>query len=477
MGRRTIADAVRLGFEVLGLVGAWYCTLYLRIFLNPFFPQHLEVGQLIAVAPPGSYVLAFWLPARIWLQRSRSKRTIAAGHSILSLLESVVLATGLGIVVTFFRREFGADLSRSFVLLFMPVSLVVMLIAHYLGALILAATENRWGSPERIAIVGNGAEARRVAKRVIHTGEPAVFAGLILPENDISGEVADDAPILGTTAKLAEVINRTHLDRIIIVHNCITEGEVDVCGAISRRMGVVLSRSFPLPEAGVRVDFSSRFGVALIDSSPIAFAQRQEIIKRCFDIVVAALVLALVSPVMLLFAILIRLTSVGPVFYSAPRVGRGGRYFSFLKFRSMRAGRTRRQDVAGQNEKNGKIFKIKNDPRVTPVGRFMRMYSIDELPQLFNVLRGEMSLIGPRPLPAEDLDPDGQSREFATWSEQRSRVLPGITGLWQIKGRSDLSFDDMITLDLDYIRNWSLELDLRILLVTPLVVLSGKGAY
>jgi exopolysaccharide biosynthesis polyprenyl glycosylphosphotransferase len=475
--RRTVSAGFRLGFEVLGLVCAWYCTLYLRVMLNPVLAKHLQVAELIALAPPVSLVLALWLPARFSLRNARFAPAFAGSYSILRVLESAALATGLVIVVTFFRRQFGADLSRSFVLLFMPVSLVVMLITQYIGVLILTATEDKWGSPERVAIVGYGEEARRLAQRVIHAREPAVLAGMILPENSTPYEAWEDAPILGTTSRLAEVINRTHLDRIIIIQSSITEREVDACGTISRKMGVVLSRCFPLPEVGVRVDFSRSFGVPLIDSRAVPFAHRQEIIKRWFDIVATVVLLALMCPVLLVFAVLIKLTSEGPLFYSAPRVGRGGRYFSFLKFRSMYTDRMSRKEVVSSNEKNGKLFKIKNDPRVTPLGRFMRKYSIDELPQLLNVLRGDMSLIGPRPLPVEDLDPDGQSQEFATWSEQRSRVLPGITGLWQIKGRSDLSFEDMIKFDLDYIRNWSLELDLHILLVTPLVVLSGKGAY
>ena len=133
--------------------------------------------------------------------------------------------------------------------------------------------------------------------------------------------------------------------------------------------------------------------------------------------------------------------------------------------------------VAARNERGGHIFKIRRDPRVTPVGRLMRRYSLDELPQLLNVLLGQMSLVGPRPLPAQDMDPDGQSTEFAAWSEQRSRVPPGISGLWQINGRSELPFEKMVEYDLSYIRNWSLGLDLRILLETPLVVLTGRGAY
>ncbi len=126
-----------------------------------------------------------------------------------------------------------------------------------------------------------------------------------------------------------------------------------------------------------------------------------------------------------------------------------------------------RSHVAHANEKHGHIFKMKQDPRVTPIGRFIRRYSLDELPQLINVLRGEMSLVGPRPLPAGDMGPDGMSREFADWSEGRAAVYPGITGLWQVNGRSELPFEEMVRLDLQYIREWSLLLDIKIILATP----------
>jgi lipopolysaccharide/colanic/teichoic acid biosynthesis glycosyltransferase len=135
------------------------------------------------------------------------------------------------------------------------------------------------------------------------------------------------------------------------------------------------------------------------------------------------------------------------------------------------------QDLAALNEKNGHLFKVKNDPRVTPLGRFLRRYSLDELPQLCNVLIGDMSLVGPRPLPVEDLEPDGMSRDFREWAEARAQVLPGITGLWQIKGRSNLAFEQLLRWDLEYIRNWSLALDVRILLATPMAVLRTRGAY
>jgi lipopolysaccharide/colanic/teichoic acid biosynthesis glycosyltransferase len=184
----------------------------------------------------------------------------------------------------------------------------------------------------------------------------------------------------------------------------------------------------------------------------------------------------LFSPLMLLLAALIKLTSRGPVFYRSLRVGRRGRYFVCWKFRSMYDG-SARAEVAADNEHRGHLFKVRDDPRITPLGRYMRKFSVDELPQLFNVLRGEMSMVGPRPLPAEDLDPDGLSTKFRHWAEERSRVRPGITGLWQTNGRSNVSFEEMMKMDIEYLSKASPLLDIRIMLSTPAAMWSGRGAY
>ena len=477
--RRSIGNALQFSFDTVGLVVAWQATINLRLLLNPLMQRQLTRQDLYLLAPPVYVVLLLWMTAGVWLGAYRPPKKQLAGGRFANLIESVILASVLIIVATFFFRQFGAELSRSFVLLFMPVCLLCMLLARYFGVLARTAVENFWPAPERVAVLGDGVEAREVAKRVLSAGAHSVtLAGVILPgENSEECASVAAGPVLGTIQRLAEVINRTQLDRIIVANGCITDREVDECGVISKRMGVVLSRAIVVPSVAVQVEFGEHFGLSLLNVRPIAFTRGQEIAKRCFDIVLAGAGIILLAPLIAAAAILIKLTSDGPVFYRSPRVGRGGRYFDFVKFRSMYVHKMERPHLTKDNEKSGHLFKIRNDPRITPLGHFMRKYSIDELPQLFNVLRGEMSLVGPRPLPAEDLDPDGQSREFHAWSEQRSRVPPGITGLWQINGRSDLTFERMIELDIEYIRKWSLDLDLRILLETPLVVLVGKGAY
>lgn len=194
--------------------------------------------------------------------------------------------------------------------------------------------------------------------------------------------------------------------------------------------------------------------------------------KRVLDAVGSAGLIALLSPVFLVIALLVKATSRGPVVYRQVRVGREGREFVFYKFRSMYEDADRRlQEVLDKNEKAGPIFKMKNDPRVTPVGRVLRKYSLDELPQLFNVLKGDMSLVGPRPpLPRE-------VEQYDDRALQRLSVLPGITCLWQICGRSDTSFEDWLELDSLYVENMSFWLDLKILMKTPLSVIRGDGAY
>ena len=190
-------------------------------------------------------------------------------------------------------------------------------------------------------------------------------------------------------------------------------------------------------------------------------------------VVGAILVAALVGlPLWLLIALAIKLSSRGPVFYSDRRIGLGEQPFQMCKFRTMVAGAEEQMaELEDSNEASGALFKIRDDPRVTTVGRFLRRLSIDEVPNVLNVLRGEMSLVGPRPLPVRDYD------LLEPWHRRRYNVLPGITGLWQIAGRSDLTFDDLVRLDFYYLENWSIWLDVTILFKTPLAVFSQRGAY
>jgi len=194
--------------------------------------------------------------------------------------------------------------------------------------------------------------------------------------------------------------------------------------------------------------------------------------KRGFDLVAAVLFLVVGIPVWLLIAAAIKLDSRGPVLYVSRRVGVREQEFGMLKFRTMVAGAAEQQDaLEDENEASGALFKIRDDPRVTRVGRVLRRLSLDELPQLVNVLRGEMSLVGPRPLPLRD------HAMLHDWHRARSLVLPGMTGLWQISGRSGLEFDDLVRLDFTYIENWSIWSDVSIIARTIPAVLSGRGAY
>jgi exopolysaccharide biosynthesis polyprenyl glycosylphosphotransferase len=195
------------------------------------------------------------------------------------------------------------------------------------------------------------------------------------------------------------------------------------------------------------------------------------LLKRALDIVFSSLALVVLSPVLLAIAIAIKLDSHGPIFYSSERMGKKGRVFRCTKFRTMVIdAETRRAEIMHMNERDAVLFKITNDPRVTKLGRFLRKYSLDELPQFFNVLRGDMSVVGPRPPLASEV------QEYKLSHLRRLDVTPGITGLWQVQGRQDPSFDSYVSLDVTYIENWSIWLDLKIIARTIGVVFAGTGS-
>ena len=217
---------------------------------------------------------------------------------------------------------------------------------------------------------------------------------------------------------------------------------------------------------------SDNVGLPLLEVGYPRLDNTQRALKRALDVAGSLCGLLVLSPLLLAVALLIKLTSPGPVFFLQKRVGADEKVFLCYKFRSMYMDAEARQaELEARNEAEGAVFKIKDDPRVTPVGRFIRRWSIDELPQLINVLTGEMSLVGPRPLPLRDFEKMGEAHK------KRLAAIPGITGYWQISGRSDLSFEEMVRLDLYYIENWSLSLDVKIILKTVGAVFRHEGAY
>ena len=221
-----------------------------------------------------------------------------------------------------------------------------------------------------------------------------------------------------------------------------------------------------------RAEYIPGEGTPLFELRPPALAGWEWAVKRSFDVVVSTVIVVAGSPVWAAIACAIKLSSPGPVFYRDQRIGLGDRPFGMMKFRTMYADAADRQEALEvDNEASGPLFKIKDDPRVTRVGRVLRRFSLDELPQVLNVLWGEMSLVGPRPLPIRDYE------QLQEWHRRRYLVLPGMTGLWQVSGRIDLSFDDLVRLDFYYIENWSIWLDISILAKTLPAVLARRGAY
>ena len=294
---------------------------------------------------------------------------------------------------------------------------------------------------------------------------------------EFAGAVGDAAPHgltrLGPLDRLASIIVETRPDELILSEGDFDETTVLDIVETAHRAGVKVRLAPKTTELLVqRGEYVPGQGAPLFELRPPVLAGTDWVVKRAFDLVVSLIVLGVGLPLWLLIAAAIKLDSPGPVLFRDHRIGVGQRPFGMLKFRTMVKGAAEQQErLEEQNEAPGALFKIREDPRVTRVGRLLRKLSLDELPQILNVLGGEMSLVGPRPLPLRDYD------RLEGWHRKRYLVLPGITGLWQISGRSNLTFDDLVRLDFYYIENWSIWLDISILFKTPFAVFSGRGAY
>jgi exopolysaccharide biosynthesis polyprenyl glycosylphosphotransferase len=327
-----------------------------------------------------------------------------------------------------------------------------------------------FGRSRRAILVGSGHQIEAVA-HALADGSPTRYdtVGYISltprPDNGLRN--------LGALEDLPRIIDGQRVQEVIIADPDFPQNEafelVDRC----RERGVAVRIAPTTMEIMThRHELVPGESVPLFELKPPTFEGMDFVVKRVFDLVGASALLVLLSPLLVGIAAGVKLTSRGPVLYRSRRPGIGGQPFDCLKFRTMTSKAEQEQsELERENEASGALFKIKRDPRLTPIGGFLRRFSLDELPQLINVLRGEMSLVGPRPLPERDFD------RLEEWHRKRYLVLPGITGLWQVSGRAELDFDELVRLDFLYLERWSIFLDLSILLKTVPAVLMRKGAF
>lgn len=465
--------------DLCALIVAFQLAIETRLGLNTFYDFQMTRSMIDLRVPPPGLILLLWIPMSAWLELYRPRRAGLIGGAF-QVVESVIAVAGLTIIVTFFVRGLGTDFSRSFVLFFTAYSLATLTASRIVLRAALGFFQKNEYIQERLAIAGSGEGAKRLVD-YLETAQPlgTKLCGVIrTSDGPMSAALGNPVPVLGHIDDIGALINTHRIDRVVALESEVGHIDLERLAATCTRMGVALHRLPAHVEtsgASIRVHRLGRLNV--LEVHGFEFTATQAFAKRVFDLGAGSLLFLANVPLMTALACLIKLTSRGPVLYVAPRVGKGGRHFPFYKFRSMVADAETRRDALAHEGKDGHIFKIRNDPRLTPVGRLMRRFSLDELPQLLNVLKGDMSLVGPRPLPACDLEADGMSREHAFWAHERSRILPGITGLWQIEGRSDLGFEEMIHYDIAYARTWSLYLDLRILLLTLPAILRRRGAY
>ncbi len=339
---------------------------------------------------------------------------------------------------------------------------------------ILASMRRRGIGVTRVVIVGAGEVGRRVMRTIVARPDLGYEIVGYVDDNPKKGH-GEIGRIkgLGAVDDLAEVIDRERVDEVLVTLPWTHHRRIlSVLRECERRN--VAARIVPdLFQLSLsRVEVSDLGGVPLVSVQEIAFSRGALLFKRAMDLTGSVLGMVLGAPLFALIALAIRLDSPGPIIFRQERVGKGGRRFYIYKFRSMREGAEQEKEkLKALNEADGPLFKIRNDPRLTRVGAILRRTSLDELPQLFNVFRGEMSLVGPRPPTPDEVE------QYLPWHLQRLAVPPGMTGLWQVSGRSELTFDEMVLLDIYYIEHWSPWLDFAILLRTIPKVILGEGAY
>jgi exopolysaccharide biosynthesis polyprenyl glycosylphosphotransferase len=463
--RRVLSILVLAALDVAGLALGLYAALVLRSFV---FREEI-FWSLLWDAGPREW-LPFLAPITmlVFLQAglySVRERRAGPGRVVSSLVLVAMIVLAFG---------FGTDYDFRTTGLF-PTSVVTCAIA--IGAFRTAYESASLeimkliGIRRRVVLVGEGEALAHLQRQLLATrgGLGVELVGAIA-----RGAVPRGMRVLADDlADVGGVLERVHPDELLLAEADLDERTVFDIVSRAHRHGVRVKLAPSTTELLVHEgEYIPGQGIPLFDVRPPILGGVAWVVKRAFDLVLSVVFLVVGLPLLLVVIVAVKLESRGPVLYVDRRIGVGGREFGMFKFRTMVVDAAARQEALElENEASGALFKIRDDPRVTRVGRVLRRLSIDELPQLANVLRGEMSLVGPRPLPLRD------HALLEDWHAARYNVLPGMTGLWQISGRSGLEFDDLVRLDFTYIENWSIWSDISIIAKTIPAVLTGRGAY
>ncbi len=466
MGRaRLLHDLV---VSAVCLLVAFPLVTWLRGWPGVPLELRQQLGLLAVIAP--IWALVFRL-----VRSDQPMRTRARWHQVGVVVRSVTL--GVGLLAAFLYLTRLVEVPRSVLVAFFGLNLVVGVASRLAIHEILRVARARGQNTKQIVIVGTTRRARRMADLFADHPEWGLKVVGLLGRNGLGralvGKEVHGMPVLGTVEDLLKVLREVVVDEVVFAVPEIELDQVEEALKVCEMMGVQarLMMDFADPPVA-RVAVDKLGSIPMISFSATAEGSLGMAVKGMFDSVGALALIVVLSPVLLACAVAVRLSSPGPILFRQKRCGLNGREFVMFKFRSMVDGADdMKTSLAEYNEADGPVFKIEDDPRVTRVGRFLRRMSLDELPQLFNVLKGEMSLVGPRP----PLQCEVESYE--DWQLRRLSMRPGLTGLWQVSGRSTTGFGEWIKLDLQYIDRWSLALDLKILALTIPAVLSGRGAY
>lgn len=375
------------------------------------------------------------------------------------------------VIVVFFRPLFYSRL----IFLYAGILITVFLaISRLVGRAVQRHLRKKGLGVDRLLIVGAGEVGRTVMRNIV--ARPSLgyhIVGFVDDDPEKGGTDIGRFRALGSTSNIPRLVQELSIDGVILTLPWMYHRKIVSIVAQCERQKVrvrIVPDVFQLTLSHLDTEYLG--GIPMIGVKDISIGRGSLLIKRAMDVIISLVGLVLLAPLFLVIALAIKLGSPGPVLFRQIRVGKGERLFTLYKFRSMREGAEIEQEkLLDQNEATGPLFKIRNDPRITPVGRILRRASLDELPQLGNVLMGHMSLVGPRPAPPNEV------QRYQRWHKDRLEVSPGMTGLWQVSGRSELTFDEMVLLDLYYIENWSPGLDLQILIKTIPQFFLGAGAY